>query len=223
MKSQIHKIIADQEKVRIDVFLSSKLDFLSRSKIKKMITNGQILINDKAVKPSLILDGGEEILCDLEESNEEIILEPQQMDLNVIFEDEYFLVINKPSGMVVHPGNGNKNNTLANGLLFYLNKSEESQSIRPGIVHRLDKDTSGVIVAAKNDRALESLSELFQNRLVSKCYEAIVWGSLKQIKGRIQNYISRDSRDKTAFKVSEYSGKESISDYKLIQELCELL
>ena len=85
-------------------------------------------------------------------------------------------------------------------------------------MHRLDKDTSGVIVAAKNDRALESLSELFQNRLVSKCYEAIVWGSLKQIKGRIQNYISRDSRDKTAFKVSEYSGKESISDYKLIQE-----
>ena len=219
MNSQIHKITADQKKIRIDIFLSSKFDFISRTKIKKLISNGQILVDDKMIKPSFILDGGEEILCNLKESNDKITLEPQNIDLDILFEDDYFLVINKPSGMVVHPGNGNKQNTLANGLLFYLNKTANFESIRPGIVHRLDKDTSGVIVAAKNDSALESLSKLFQDRLVSKCYEAIVWGSLNASKGEIKNYIIRDNRDKTAFKVSKYSGKEASSRYEVIQEL----
>ena len=216
MKSQIHNIDVDQKDVRIDIFLSSKFDFLSRSKIKKFITNGQILIDNQKIKPSLILNGGEQIYCNLEDSDDENILEPQAIDFDILFEDEHFVVINKPSGMVVHPGNGNRQNTLANGLLHYLNKSSDMSSIRPGIVHRLDKDTSGVIVTAKNDMAHESLSRLFQNRMVSKCYDAIVWGALPASKGKIENYIVRDNRDKTAFKTSEYKGKEAISSYQLI-------
>ena len=219
MNSQIHKIIADQKKIRLDVFLSSKFDFISRTKIKKLISKGQILINGEIAKPSFILDGGESIFCDLTDSDNEIILEPQNIKLDILFEDENFIVINKPSGMVVHPGNGNRQNTLANGLLFYLNKGRNSDSVRPGIVHRLDKDTSGIIVTAKNDSALESLSKLFQERLVSKCYEAIVWGRLDNSKGKIENYIIRDNRDKTAFKVSDYSGKKATSKYEVIQEL----
>ena len=217
MKSQIHNIDVDQKDIRIDIFLSSKFNSLSRSKIKKFITNGQILIDNQKIKPSLILNGGEKIYCNLEDCDDENILEPQAIDLDILFEDEHFVVINKPSGMVVHPGNGNRQNTLANGLLYYLNKSSDMSSIRPGIVHRLDKDTSGVIVTAKNDMAHESLSRLFQNRKVSKCYEAIVWGALPASKGKIENYIVRDNRDKTAFKTSEYNGKEAVSRYQLIR------
>ena len=218
MNSQIHKIKADQKNIRLDIFLSSKFDFLSRSKIKKLIVNGQILINNQKIKPSLILEGGEQIYCDLEDSNDQIVLEPQNIELDILFEDEYFLVINKPFGMVVHPGNGNRQNTLANGLLYYLKNISSTKSIRPGIVHRLDKDTSGVIVTAKNDRAHDALSKLFQDRLVSKCYEAIIWGIPKQSKGIIQNYIIRDTRDKTAFKISDFKGKEAISEYQVIKE-----
>ena len=219
MNSLIHRIIADQKGIRIDIFLSSKLDFISRTRIKKLISKGQILVDEQIVKPSFILEGEEQIYCDLKESNDRVLLEPQNISLDIIFEDDYFIVINKPAGMVVHPGNGNRDNTLANGLLFYLNKTTNYDSVRPGIIHRLDKDTSGIIVTAKNDNAHESLSLMFKKRLVTKNYEAIVWGHLNKIKGKIENLISRDGRDKTAFKVSSHSGKKSISYYEVIEQL----
>tara|TARA_Y100000768_G_C23931167_1_gene660175 strand:+ start:97 stop:1062 length:966 start_codon:yes stop_codon:yes gene_type:complete len=219
MNSQIHKIIVDQKGVRVDVFLSSKLDSVSRTRIKKMITNGQILINNNIEKPSYLLTGGEHIHCDLKDSKEPIALVPQDIKLDILFEDDHFIVISKPAGMVVHPGNGNKENTLANGLLFYLKQSPNFESVRPGIVHRLDKDTSGVIVTAKNDTALQSLSDMFKDRRVSKTYEAIVWGKLNEFKGEIQNYLIRDNRDKTSFKVSNRSGKEAISFFEVIESL----
>ena len=219
MNSQIHKIIVDQKGVRVDVFLSSKLDSISRTKIKNMIISGQILINDKIEKPSYLLIGGEHIHCNLKDSKESITLAPQEIKLDILFEDDEYVVINKPAGMVVHPGNGNKENTLANGLLFYLNQSSNYKSVRPGIVHRLDKDTSGVIVTAKNDQALQYLSDMFKERLVSKTYEAIVWGKLNESKGTIQNYLVRDNKDKTSFKVSTQPGKEAISFFEVIENL----
>ena len=130
------------------------------------------------------------------EKEKQPILEPQKIDFDIIFEDEYFIVINKPAGLVVHPGNGNLSNTLANGLLYYLKDTSALDQFRPGIVHRLDKETSGVIVTAKNEIALRSLSALFQNREVQKEYEAIVWGAPID-KGYIKNYIQRDLRNKT--------------------------
>ena len=219
MKPQTHKINVDEKDIRVDIFLSSKFKFLSRSKIKKMIINGQILINQELVKPSLILNGGEEICCNLDNSDDKIVLEPQKIDLDIIFEDEYFLIINKPSGLIVHPGNGNKENTLANGLLYYLNTISRIDCMRPGIVHRLDKDTSGIIVTAKNDIAHEALSKLFRDRLVDKCYEAIIWGSPTNSKDKIKNYIVRNNYDKTAFKTSIYKGKEAITKYEIIEVL----
>ena len=215
-QEKIKKIEVDKSGIRIDNYLTEKLENISRSKIKKLIIEQKILVNQKTIKPSFILSQGENIVCDLEVINDDIIIKPQKLKLDIIYEDDYYIAINKPAGMVVHPGNGNRDLTLVNGLLYYLNNSNFSDNIRPGIVHRLDKDTSGIIITAKSDEAHESLAELFQNRKVSKVYKAIVWGCPED-KGNIKNFIKRDSRNKTAFKVSEIDGKEAITDYKLLK------
>jgi len=217
MKSKQIKILdVKQGKIRIDNYLSLKIDKISRTKIKKLILDGQILVDDKVVKPSMILSGGEKILCDLTIDVQEELLEPEKINLDIINEDEYFLIINKPAGMVVHPGNGNKTGTLANGLMYYFNNLSKSDSIRPGIVHRLDKDTSGIILIAKNDNAHYALSNLFKERKVKKTYESIVWGSPSS-SGKIENFIKRDVRNKTAFKVSEIDGKKAVTNYKVLE------
>lgn len=217
MKSSHHKIfVADEDNIRIDVFLSSKIEGFSRSKIKKIIIDGKVLIDNQTVKPSLILNQGQEIFCDLEIKEKENVLEPQKVDFDIIFEDEHFIVINKPAGLVVHPGNGNYSNTLANGLLYYLKDISTLDPSRPGIVHRLDMDTSGVIVTVKNEKAHHAVSKLFENRKVEKEYKAIVWGTPEE-ENIIKNYIQRDLRNKTAFRISETTGREAITKYKTIE------
>ena len=217
MKSNHHKIFAvDEDNIRIDIFLSSKIEGFSRSKIKKLIIDGKVLIDNETVKPSLILNQGQEIFCDLEIQEKENVLEPQKVDFNIIFEDEHLIVINKPAGLVVHPGNGNYSNTLANGLLYYLKDISALDPLRPGIVHRLDMDTSGVIVTVKNEKAHHAVSKLFENRKVEKEYKAIVWGT-PEGENIIKNYIQRDLRNKTAFRVSETTGREAITKYKTIE------
>ena len=171
---QIKTFNVNQSKVRIDNYLSLKIEHISRTKIKKLILEGNILVDEKKVKPSMVLSGGETILCNLDLPNEQITLKPEKMNIDIIYEDEYFVVINKSAGIVVHPGNGNKVGTLANGLLYHFQNLSDPNSLRPGIVHRLDKDTSGVIIVAKNDNSHHALSELFQTRKISKCYESIV-------------------------------------------------
>ena len=218
MKKKQAKIFnVKQSKIRIDNYLSSKIEDASRTKIKKLILDGQILVDDKQVKPSMILSGGEKIVCDLNIKVEESFLEPEEMDLQIIYEDEHFVVINKSAGMVVHPGNGNNSGTLANGLIHYFNNLPKSDSLRPGIVHRLDKDASGIILVARTDDAHHKLSELFKERKIKKIYESIVWGSPSSI-GKIENFIKRDVRNKTAFKTSEVDGKKAITEYKVIED-----
>ena len=152
----------------------------------------------------------------MEIQEKENVLEPQKVDFNIIFEDEHLIVINKPAGLVVHPGNGNYSNTLANGLLYYLKDISALDPLRPGIVHRLDMDTSGVIVTVKNEKAHHAVSKLFENRKVKKEYKAIVWGTPDD-EDIIKNYIQRDLRNKTAFRVSETTGREAITKYKTIE------
>ena len=217
MKSSRYKIFSvDKDNIRIDIFLSSKIEGFSRSKIKKLIVDGKVLIDNQTVKPSLILNQGQKISCDLEIQEKENVLEPQKIEFDIIFEDNHFIVINKPAGLVVHPGNGNHSNTLANGLLFYLKDISTLDPFRPGIVHRLDKDTSGIIITAKNESALQSLSKLFEKRKVEKEYKAMVWG-FPEDKGVIKNYIQRDVRNKTAFRVSNTTGREAITNYEVIE------
>jgi len=206
----------NKKSIRLDVFLSSEIEDLSRSKIKQLIIDGKILVDDEKIKPSTILYGGENIRCDLELKKENSILEPQKINFNIIFEDEYFLAINKPAGLIVHPGNGNASNTLANGLLYYLKDTSGLDKKRPGIIHRLDKDTSGIILVAKQNKSHQAFSELFQDRMIEKKYEAIIWGRLEG-EGKIKNLITRNTRNKTSFSVSKVSGRESITDYKVIE------
>ena len=171
---------ADQSHLRLDQYLTEKLPDLSRSKIQNLIKLGQVKIDGKAVKPSLMLHGDEQIECmfEPEPRGEELAAEP--MDLDIIYEDDDLAVINKPSGLVVHPGSGNRSGTLLNGLVHHFDQLSREDSFRPGIVHRLDKDTSGVILIAKNDKTHNALSEQFNQRKVKKEYFALAWGILKE-------------------------------------------
>lgn len=212
------EIIVDENKVRIDQYLSTKLIDFSRSKIKSLIQNKMILVDGAGVKPSQILRQNQIIKCNIQtnEVEQNNLILPEKMDIEIIYEDEYFIVVNKKSGVVVHPGNGNHSNTLVNGLIYRFAKLSENKSIRPGIVHRLDKYTSGLILVAKDDNTHNLLSTLFQKRKIKKIYKAIVWGKPND-KGIIKNFLKRDRRNKTAFKVSETDGKEAITNYETIR------
>ena len=209
--------------LRLDRYVSENLKLLSRSQIKAR--NLTAKINGKNVKLSRLLKGGEDLLISWTNADE-IKLIPQNIPLKVIYEDERVIVINKEQGMVVHPGAGNWQGTLANALLYRKLKSNNlterdiecfaNRGIRPGIVHRLDKDTSGLIIAAWDDEAHAFLSEQFKSRKVKKTYAAIVHGCPVNKKGTIDNYIRRSDLNRKIFSVNA-KGKRSITHYKLIK------
>jgi 23S rRNA pseudouridine1911/1915/1917 synthase len=214
--SKIIQFHVKDSKIRLDQFLTSKLTDISRSKIKLLINNGKILVDGNKVKASYMLKENELIDCDLtfEESHDDLI--PEKMELNIIYEDKYLAVINKPSGLVVHPGSGNYTGTLLNGLLYHFKDLSLVNNTRPGIVHRLDKETSGVIIIAKTDIVHQKLSEQFANREIRKQYIALVWGRIEE-KGIVSGMIGRDSRDRKLFTMTQRNGKESLTHYELMQ------
>ena len=173
------KLTADRSDVRLDRYIADEVEILSRSKAQSNIKAHHILVDGTPAKPSLLLNGGELIQIDLQE-DKDMGLEPEEMDLEILFEDEDLVAISKPAGMVVHPGAGNFSGTLVNGLIYHFNKlSELYGSQRPGIVHRLDKDTSGVLLIAKNDSVHMKLAKQFADRMVAKVYLALS-GELRQ-------------------------------------------
>ena len=205
---------------RIDKFLQSKLDKeISRSKIQNLIRNGFVKLNN-----SIILENSKKI-----KTNDEIKvifpppslvqIEPQAISLNILYDDEDIVIVNKPAGMVVHPGAGNSNHTLVNGLLFHFqNKlSNIGGKLRPGIVHRIDKDTSGVLVVAKNDFAHNYLSKQFSEHTIMRTYEALVWGFPRPKNGKINEKISRSIKNRQLMSVSKNKGKLAITNYKTIE------
>ena len=207
--------------LRLDRYAAEHLKILSRSQIKARRLEARL--NGKAVKISRIIRGGDHLELSWAEA-ESSFLVPQNLPLDVIYEDKRVIVVNKAQGMVVHPGAGNRQGTLANALLYRrLEKSgagpEEDHSAlgqRPGIVHRLDKDTSGVIIAAWDDEALAFLSEQFKARKVRKTYAALVQGRPREPQGRIEKRIRRSPRDRKTFTVSDTEGRPSLTCYKLI-------
>ncbi len=176
---------------RLDAFLASQLAEVSRTRLQRAIEDGDVLVNERAVKPSYKLRAGDQIEIDLPEPGAvELLAEP--IPLKIIHEDEDLIVVDKPAGMVVHPGAGIESGTLANALVYHFNElSGTAGRIRPGIVHRLDKDTSGLIVVAKNDVAHTKLSEQFHDRKVFKMYVALVYGRVSQSIGDIEANIGR--------------------------------
>jgi len=216
MKMSENYIFNVQESnIRLDQYLVKMLPDYSRSKIQSFIKLGQVQISGEPVKPSLLLNGSEIINCNFTKllNNDELL--KQEMELDIIYEDDSLAVINKPSGLVVHPGSGNHSNTLLNGILYHFEKLSRDQSFRPGIVHRLDKETSGVILIAKNDKTHDNLSQQFSDRKVEKEYRALVWGHVDD-KGLIEGQIARHSKQRKLFTVVESGGKKSITNYKLL-------
>ena len=205
---------------RLDQYLSEKLDY-SRTKIVKAIKDGNILVNNTTVSPSykVKLD---DIVTVSEFTEEEIDLTPEKMDLDIVYEDEYLAVINKASGMVVHPAVGNYSHTLVNGLLYHFNTVSKDKTIRPGIVHRLDKDTSGLMIVAKDDKVHDILAEMIKNKKVERKYLALVWGVLSHEKGRIEAPIGRDPESRQTYIVTDINSKDSITNFKVIERFKEV-
>lgn len=206
----------ETNKERIDKVLSEKLDF-SRSKLSKMLADGSIVVNGKKVKPSYLVNEND-IVEIVKEYVEEPHVIPTKMDLDILYEDEDIMVINKASGVVVHPGSGNFENTLANGLLYYTqNLSDINGGTRPGIVHRLDKDTSGLMLVAKSNKAHEILSDDFKVHAVKREYIALLCGVFPHNEAKIDAPIGRDSTHRKKMAVTASNSKEAITYLKVLK------
>lgn len=212
-------------KQRIDKYISNFIENASRTKVKKAIDLGYVTVNGDPVKSNYIVKPEDEIEIELEYPEKQDIL-PEDIPLEIVFEDEYLMIINKPAGMVVHPAYKNYTGTLVNAILYYAEKQKGSLSNlngfeRAGIVHRLDKDTSGLIVIAKDEETHRKLSEQFFHHTIEREYVAIIWGKLKKKKGEISNRLGRDKRDRkkvTVLKEGETAGKTAVTNYEVISE-----
>ncbi len=213
------KIVAEKKADRLDKFLADNMP-LSRSRIKNAITAGDVLINEKAAKPGEKIRIGDIITVRIGEPSEIQAL-PEDMPIDIVFEDEYIAVINKRQGMVVHPAPGNYTGTLVNALLFHLKDlSGINGQIRPGIVHRIDKDTSGLLVIAKNDEAHISLAEQIKSKNARRIYEAIVHGNIKQDELIIDKSIARSKKDRKKMAVDE-NGRNAVTKIRVLERFGE--
>ena len=199
---------------RIDTYLGSVTEY-SRSKISKAIKDGCVLVNGEKISPSYKVKINDVITITVEDEVTDLI--PEKMDLDIVYEDEYLAVINKKSGIVVHPAAGNYTNTLANGLLYHFNSISKNRTIRPGIVHRLDKDTSGLMVVAKDDKTHDLLGEMIKNKEVERLYLALVWGIVSHDRGRIEAPIGRDINNRQQYVVTDINGKDSITNFIVLE------
>lgn len=207
------KYISDK-KIRCDVFLSEKISNLSRTSIQKLIKEKLVFVNGKNIKPNVILEIGDEITVSIPDKKE-ITLVAEDIALDIVYEDDYIIIINKPRNMVVHPAAGNEEHTLVNALLNHC-KLSMINSERPGIVHRLDKDTTGLIICAKDDETHLKLVEMFSNREINKKYLAICNGSFSKENGFIDKPIGRDEKDRKKMSVKSKSGKEALTEYNVL-------
>ena len=206
------------ENCRLDKYIAEKDSDLSRAIIQKLITEEKILVNGKKTKNSYKVSTGDIVTIEDIEAKEDMYLKPQRMDLDVIFEDNDIIIVNKEKGIVVHPGNGNPDGTLANAILERCKDSLSGigGTIRPGIVHRIDKDTSGLVIIAKNDNAHIKISKQIQDRKVSKTYIALVRGVIKENEATINMPIGRSTKDRKKMAVTK-NGKEAITHFKVLK------
>ncbi len=213
---------ARESYARADVFLSENLNGYTRSAVKKLFAGGYISINGKAAKPSQAVSSGDVVKATLPDA-EEYSAKPENIPLDIVYEDGDVAVINKPQGMTVHAGNGNTEGTLVNALLYRLDSlSGINGVLRPGIVHRIDKDTSGLLVVAKNDKAHLSLSKQIEEKTCRRTYLALLEGVVKRDGGTVTTYIGRDPSDRIKMAVvSPEKGKLAITDYTVLKRYKE--
>lgn len=202
---------------RLDAFLAAQLAAVSRATIQKAIQSGDCLVNERSTKASYKVRAGDEIQLELPEAAP-LEAAPEDIPLDIVYEDDDLIVINKPAGMVVHPGAGVSSGTLANALVYHFNQLSQANSLRPGIVHRLDVGTSGLIVVAKTDRAHQHLAAQFEARTVEKHYTALVYGQVKESEGRIDVPLGRDpwNRVKRAVRPAG-KGRGALTLYRVVE------
>lgn len=193
----------------------------TRSSLRRWIDNGFVTVDGQRKKAGYALRLGEKVRV-VQPPPRPVRLAAEEIPLSIVFEDDHLIVLNKPAGIVVHPGAGNPTGTLANALLHHLRREAADDSIRPGIVHRLDKDTSGLIVAAKNDRIHEALASQFKERQVEKTYLALVYGRVQPPEGRIEKPLGRDSRRRTRMSVRSRKPRQALTEYKVERYFDEL-
>ena len=219
MRSINYLVKANEKCQRIDFFISKKEKSLSRNRIKNLILKEKIKLNNEIIKnPSKKVNFGDKINLQIPKP-EDTFLKPYNYSLEIIYEDNDILVINKPSGITMHPGAGNYDKTIVNALVHY-NKNSLSNigdELRPGIVHRIDKNTSGLVVIAKNNQAHENLSKQFSEHTILREYQLLIWGKLRPSKGEIITFITRSSRNRQLMEVSRSKGKKAITNYKTLE------
>ena len=220
MKQTINFIVVEAENnLRLDLLIKKRENLISRTRIKNLILNGNLMVNNKVViSPSKKILIGDKIEFQIPEPKE-ATLKSFNFKLEIIYEDDDLLVINKPAGIIMHPGAGNYDETIVNALMFY-NKDSLStigDELRPGIVHRIDKDTSGLIVVAKNNETHENLSHQFSEHTITRAYQLLIWGKLRPSSGKIDTFITRSSKNRQMMEVSSSKGKRAITNYKTIE------
>ena len=212
-------IKSEDDRNRIDIVIKKYNPLISRNRIKNLILKSKLKINSKInTDPSKKILTNDKISLEISEPKLSLI-KPYDYKLDVIFEDDDIIVVNKPAGIVMHPGAGNYDNTLVNALIFY-NKnllSDIGGKMRPGIVHRIDKNTSGLIVIAKNNMTHEHLSNQFSKHTITRIYQLLIWGKVRPGKGKIETFIKRSSRNRQMMEASNIKGKKAITNYKTIE------
>lgn len=210
-------VVKSEEKIRLDKYLALSTDY-TRSKIEKLLDEGKIFVNGRLEKASFKVGDGDEVELPDEVTSEKTI-QGEEIELDILYEDDYIIVVNKPSGMVVHPGAGNKEHTLANALVGHTDKlSSENGDFRPGIVHRIDKDTSGVLLVAKNDRVHNILAEGFKNKTIKRVYVALLDGVFPNSSATVDAPIGRDKTNRIKYTVTDDEGaKNAITHLKVIK------
>ena len=212
-----------QTSLRIDKYLMNFVENATRTKIQAAAKNGSIEVNGNVVKSNYRVKPLDEIKVKFEYPPHENLLVAENIVLDIVYEDGDLVVINKPAGMVVHPGHGNYSGTLINGLIYHFENLPKNSSNRPGLVHRLDKDTSGLLVVAKNDNSMVHLSNQFVNKTSKREYIAMVWGNVKDDTGRIDNYIGRNPKNRlqniVLDKYSISGGKRAVTNFEVISRM----
>ncbi len=220
MNNSIKLLVSENDSnLRLDVFLARKIENLTRSNIKNLIRANKVRINSKIVNhPSKSVKLGDNLFIELLVKTSQKLL-PNKIKLDIIYEDKDLLIINKPKGMVVHPGAGNYQKTLANALVSkFRNKlSNINGEFRPGIVHRIDKETSGLLVVAKNNLSHSKLGDQFSSHTIKRKYLCLIWGVIRPLNGRIETLITRNKKNRQLMTVSDVIGKKAISNYKTIK------
>ena len=211
-------VIQEDQQMRLDKYLAEQFPEQTRSYLQKLIKEGGVLVNGRSVKTGYQLSCGDEVCVNIPEPKE-LDVEPQKMELDIVYEDEDVILINKPKGMVVHPAPGHTKDTLVNGLLYHCqgNLSGINGVARPGIVHRIDRDTTGILIVCKNDMAHNSIAAQLKEHSITRRYRALVHGNIKENKGTVEGPIGRHPVDRKKMAINERNGKPAVTHYQVLK------